>query len=111
MHRLLLLVGLAAAESFDYVIVGAGTSGLVLANRLSEDPRITVAVVDPGADQRSNPLVTDPAAWIHLQKTAVDWAYSSVPQAGSAGRTIDFPAGKGIGGTSLINGTLNDEIL
>ncbi|KND87477.1 Glucose oxidase [Tolypocladium ophioglossoides CBS 100239] len=92
------------AESFDYIIVGAGTSGLVLANRLSQDPSVAVAVIDPGADQRGNPTVRNPAVWPQLLKTPVNWAYQSVPQANASGRVIEYDAGKGIGGTSLING-------
>lgn len=101
-----MLVPLALGASFDYVIVGAGTSGLVLANRLSEDPEISVAVIDPGADQRGNEAVEDPDQWLSLMgaNSSVNWAYKSVPQRHAANRTIDLPAGKGIGGTSLING-------
>lgn len=93
-----------ATDTFDYVIVGAGTAGNVLANRLSQDPRISVAVIDPGADQRGNPNVTNPIAWINNLGSSVDWAYQSVPQANVSDRVITFDAGKGIGGTSLING-------
>ncbi|POR32010.1 Glucose oxidase [Tolypocladium paradoxum] len=104
-----LLAALAAsplchAASFDYIIVGAGTSGLVLANRLSQDPSVTVAVIDPGADQRGNPKVRNPAASTQLTKSPLNWAYQSVPQANAGGRIIEYGAGKGIGGTSLING-------
>ncbi|MGH7965728.1 MAG: NAD(P)-binding protein, partial [Candidatus Binatia bacterium] len=69
-----------ACDSYDYVIVGAGTSGLVVANRLSKDPKITVAVIDPGSDERGNPQVEDPLIWTSLLTTPLDWAYQSVPQ-------------------------------
>ncbi|KAK5996006.1 Glucose oxidase [Cladobotryum mycophilum] len=94
----------ATTESYDYIIVGAGTCGLLLANRLSRDANYTVAVIDPGSDQRHNPNVTDPFGWFGLPPTPVNWNYSSVPQASADGRIIEFDAGHGIGGTSLMNG-------
>ncbi|KAK2597421.1 hypothetical protein QQS21_005969 [Conoideocrella luteorostrata] len=112
MRSLVLLSALSAvsflspvcATHVDYIIVGAGTGGLVLANRLSEDPNISVAIVDPGADQRGNPNVTNPLIWSNNFASSTDWAYQSVPQANASNRVIPFNAGKGVGGTSLING-------
>ncbi|KAJ6437674.1 GMC oxidoreductase [Purpureocillium lavendulum] len=104
---LLLSLGFASAapsDSFDYVVVGAGTSGLVIANRLSEDPSVSVAIIDPGPDERDNPLVQNPAAWTSLLNTSVNWRYQTIPQVNASNRIIEFDAGKGIGGTSLING-------
>ncbi|KAJ6439044.1 hypothetical protein O9K51_08448 [Purpureocillium lavendulum] len=92
-------------ESFDYVIVGGGTCGLVLANRLSSDPATTVAVIDPGPDARSNPLVREPAPSIQLfQSLLTNWDYQTLPQANASGRILDIHSGKGLGGSSLING-------
>ncbi|KKP00902.1 glucose oxidase [Trichoderma harzianum] len=91
-------------DSYDYIIVGAGTSGLLLANRLTEDANLNVAVIDPGADERNNTNVVNPLAWLGLSGTSVDWNYSSVPQEYIGGRVLPYDAGKGIGGTSLING-------
>lgn len=106
--RLLLLTtvpGLCLAKSFDYIIVGGGTCGLLLANRLSQDPTTTVAVVDPGPDSRSNPLVRDPAGSIPLfQSLLTNWDYHTLPQVSVSGRVIDIHSGKGLGGSSLING-------
>ncbi|KAK4082322.1 CAZyme family AA3 [Trichoderma aggressivum f. europaeum] len=91
-------------DSYDYIIVGAGTSGLLLANRLTEDASLNVAVIDPGADERNNLDVANPLAWLTLGGTSVDWNYSTIPQGYLDDRSLTYVAGKGIGGTSLING-------
>lgn len=92
------------AIGFDYVIVGGGTCGLLLANRLSENPNITVAVIEPGEDTRNNPNVTDPGNFVVPFDTSIDWSYPSTAQPGAANRSFDFHSGKAIGGTSTING-------
>ncbi|KAI0013576.1 putative GMC oxidoreductase [Xylariaceae sp. FL0662B] len=100
-----LALGIAArCESFDYVIAGAGTCGLVLANRLSEDPNVRIAVIEPGDDVRSNPNVTDVSAFTLALGTEIDWQYTTTPQPGAGNRSITYHAGKAIGGTSTING-------
>ena len=98
------LLGAVQAQSYDYIIVGAGTGGLLIANRLSANPDITVAVIDPGSDQRNNPNVTDPTQWQNSRTTPINWNYTTVPQTSLSGRVIELEAGNGIGGTSLING-------
>ncbi|OTB07237.1 putative GMC oxidoreductase [Hypoxylon sp. CI-4A] len=101
----LLILGVTArCESFDYVIAGAGTCGLLLANRLSEDPNVRVAVIEPGGDVRNNPNVTDVTAFTRALGTEIDWQYTTTPQSKAGGREITFHAGKAIGGTSTING-------
>ncbi|KAI0603127.1 glucose oxidase [Biscogniauxia sp. FL1348] len=92
------------AQVYDYVIAGAGTCGLVLANRLSEDPNVRVAVIEPGADVRNNPNVTDVSAFTVAFNTSIDWQYVTTPQPGAGNRSIAYHAGKAIGGTSTING-------
>ncbi|KAI0846031.1 putative GMC oxidoreductase [Daldinia vernicosa] len=94
----------AESETFDYVIAGAGTCGLVLANRLSEDPNVQVVVVEPGDDVRNNPNVTDVGAFLRALNTEIDWQYTTTPQPGADNKSIPFHAGKAIGGTSTING-------
>ncbi|KAI0455677.1 GMC oxidoreductase [Xylaria acuta] len=94
----------AYGETFDYIIAGAGTCGLVLANRLSADPKIRVAVIEPGDDVRNNINVTDPSLFTVAFDTSIDWQYSTTPQPAAGNRTIPWHAGKAIGGTSTING-------
>ncbi|KAI0539849.1 GMC oxidoreductase [Xylaria digitata] len=94
----------ACGETFDYIIAGAGTCGLVLANRLSADPKIRVAVIEPGEDVRNNINVTDPALFTVAYGTSIDWQYSTTPQPAAGNRIIPWHAGKAIGGTSTING-------
>jgi len=91
-------------QTFDYVIVGAGPAGLVVANRLSEDPSITVAVVEAGADERNNPNVTRTDGFFLGLGTHIDWGYPSAPQKYASNRTLTFSAGKALGGTTTING-------
>lgn len=93
-----------SALTFDYVIIGGGTCGLLLANRLSQDPNTTVAVIEPGQDVRNNPNVTDPDNFTVPFGTPIDWAYPTVAQAGAENRSLTFHSGKAIGGTSTING-------
>lgn len=89
---------------FDYVIVGGGTGGLVIANRLSEDPHVTVAIIEAGNFERNNPNVTNTTILGIAKNTALDWQYESEPQDFVANKTLIWSAGKGLGGSSLING-------
>ncbi|RCI17095.1 hypothetical protein L249_1809 [Ophiocordyceps polyrhachis-furcata BCC 54312] len=92
-------------DVYDYIIVGGGTCGLVLANRLSRDAHVSVAVVEQGTDQRDNKLVQDPLAYFeNLQQKAYNYNYSSEPEDDANDRLIPINAGKGIGGSSLVNG-------
>ncbi|KAI0481500.1 GMC oxidoreductase [Xylaria cf. heliscus] len=91
-------------ETFDYIIAGAGTCGLVLANRLTANPKIRIAVIEPGEDVRNNINVTDPGLFTVAYGTSIDWQYSTTPQPFAGNRTIPWHAGKAIGGTSTING-------
>ncbi|KAK3903788.1 putative GMC oxidoreductase [Staphylotrichum tortipilum] len=93
-----------SADSFDYIIVGAGTSGLVIANRLSENPLVTVAVIEPGTDQRDNANVTGTSVFGSAFGTSIDWGYSTVKQTHAGDRALPLHAGKAWGGTSTING-------
>jgi choline dehydrogenase-like flavoprotein len=75
---------------YDFIIVGGGTSGLVVAARLTEDPNISVLVLEAGEDHSSDPRITTPALWPSLLGTEVDWAYLSEPQVNTLFFTQDF---------------------
>lgn len=101
----LLFSTLVVCETFDYVIIGGGTSGLVVANRLSEDPDVTVAVIEPGNDVRDYPNVNQiDIHSLDYINASIDWRYESGPQEGLKNQTILYHAGKALGGTSTING-------
>lgn len=87
---------------FDYIIVGAGSAGCVLASRLTEDPNSRVLLVEAGGDA-TNPLVDVPGAATRLEDTELDWAFKTVPQTHLYDRRIAHPRGRGVGGSSLIN--------
>lgn len=94
------------AELYDYIIVGAGSAGCVLANRLSEDPRHRVLLLEAGGSDR-HPFVSAPAGFIKtFQNPRFNWCYSTEPVEGADGRRIFFPRGKVLGGSSAINGSL-----
>jgi choline dehydrogenase len=89
----------------DYVIVGAGSAGCVLAARLTEDPAVRVLVIEAGGKSK-HPNVTIPAAFAKQFKTKLDWDYSTEPEPGCANRSIYVPRGKGLGGSSSMNAML-----
>lgn len=95
-----------SAESYDIVIAGGGTAGLALAARLSEDANLQVVVVEAGSDQLSNPQVLTPGMWPLLSNSAVDWAFTTVPQSELAQTELTFPQGRLLGGSSSINSFL-----
>jgi choline dehydrogenase len=87
---------------YDYVIVGAGSAGCVLAARLSEDPDVRVLLLEAGPpDVKENIHV--PLGYLQLARTDVDWDYNSAPEPHCAGRRLPLPRGKVLGGSSSIN--------
>ncbi|KAF2502268.1 putative aryl-alcohol dehydrogenase [Lophium mytilinum] len=91
-------------ETYDYIIVGGGTSGLVVANRLSEDASVRVLVLEAGADATKDPRIFIPGlAPSTYWNPDFDWAFTSTPQKQLGGRTIAHSMGKTLGGSSAIN--------
>ena len=95
-----------AIGSYDYVIVGAGTAGCVLANRLSADPDVSVLLLEAGGK--------DDWMWIHIPvgylycigNPRTDWCYHTEPEPGLNGRVVNYPRGRVLGGSSSINAML-----
>ncbi|MDH3738012.1 MAG: GMC family oxidoreductase N-terminal domain-containing protein [Alphaproteobacteria bacterium] len=91
---------------FDYVIVGAGTAGCVLANRLSADPEVTVCLLEAGGN--------DNYIWVHIPvgylycmgNPRTDWGFTTEAEAGLNGRALNYPRGRILGGCSAINGMI-----
>ncbi|CAN5635611.1 GMC family oxidoreductase N-terminal domain-containing protein [soil metagenome] len=90
------------AHTFDYVIVGAGSAGCVLANRLSADPSVQVLLLEAGPRDR-DPRIRIPAAFSKLFRSAVDWDFWTEPSDTTAGRSLYWPRGRVLGGSSSIN--------
>ncbi|KAJ5279749.1 hypothetical protein N7478_005121 [Penicillium angulare] len=89
---------------YDYLILGGGTAGLVVAARLSEDPSVNVGVIEAGQDQRSNPMVTCPAFSPQMiGRPEYDWLHKTIPQRGNGGKVHAQCRGKMVGGSSAIN--------
>lgn len=90
-------------SDFDYVIVGAGSAGCVLANRLSANPNVAVCLIEAGGDDRS-PRIQTPAGTITLYKSKTySWNFFSAPQKNFGGRELHTPRGKALGGSSSMN--------
>src|SRR5260370_20855202 len=94
--------GIRGTAMYDYIIVGAGSAGCVLASRLTEDPNIKVLLLEAG-EKDSHRDIHMPVAFSKLFKTARDWAYYTEPEAQLANRNLYWPRGKMLGGSSYMN--------
>lgn len=89
---------------FDYIIVGAGSAGCVLANRLTEDGQYSVLLIEAGKDDRSLFIRMPTALSIPMNTPRFNWGYWGEPEPGLDGRKMDCARGKVLGGSSAING-------
>ncbi|MBN3853978.1 hypothetical protein G3N59_11370 [Paraburkholderia sp. Ac-20340] len=93
------------AASYDFVIVGAGSAGCALANRLSADPTCKVLLLEAGAPD-SSPLIRFPIGELWTVGSKLDWRFHTEPEAGAADKRVFVPRGKVVGGSSAINGMI-----
>ncbi len=94
------------AGEFDYVIVGAGTAGCCLANRLSADPGVSVLLLEAGGKDSWH-WIHIPVGYLYTQNTPrTDWCYKTEAEPGLNGRALNYPRGKVLGGCSSINGMI-----
>ncbi|TFK31676.1 aryl-alcohol oxidase-like protein [Crucibulum laeve] len=92
-----------AESSYDFIIVGGGTAGCVLANRLTESPDVKVLMIEAGGSAEGNMRTEAPFMAVTLAGSEFDWSFKSVPQSALNSRVIDYSRGKTLGGSSATN--------
>lgn len=91
------------SHKFSHIVVGGGTAGLVVAARLSENPNVTVGVLEAGTIAYDDPRITVPGRFGETLGSEYDWQFATTPQPGIGGRSLPWPRGRVLGGTSALN--------
>lgn len=100
------------ADSYDYIIIGGGTAGSVIASRLKEgSPSLSILIIEAGPDVSSRADVLDGTQWARLLRGELDWGDVTVPQSHVDGRVLPNFSGKALGGSSATNAGKQASVL